>query len=65
MKRFRGTRRYEGTFVEQSTVLLIQVLGQVPVVERNDWHNAGLNQIVDKFDIVVYTHLIDRIISST
>lgn len=35
------------------------------MVQRNDWHDAGLDQVVHEFDVVIHGLLIHRIVSST
>ena len=51
--------------VEETAVTLVQLIGEVPMVEGHQRGNACGMQVVDEFDIMLDTLFIDRIVTAS
>lgn len=52
-------------FVQHALIPLVQIVGEIPVEQRNHRLDACLDKIVHKLDVMLETFLVDRIIAST
>lgn len=57
--------RYVFLLVEHATIAFVQFGRQVPMEERTHWYDTIRVELVDQFDIVVQTGLVDWIIPTT
>lgn len=55
----------ELVLVQHAVVPLVQVVGQIPVEQRDHRLDARLNKIVCELDIMLEALLVDRVIAST
>lgn len=56
---------YELVLVERTAVSLEQLVGEIPVVQGDEWLDSSSVEVIDKFGIKVYSLLIDRVVSAT
>jgi hypothetical protein len=54
----------ELVFVQEPSVPLVELVGKIPVKKGDEWDDAGVDEVVDKLDIVVESGLVDGIVAS-
>lgn len=60
-----GKIRRKLVLVQETAISFVKLIGQVPMEQGDKRHNAGVEQVVDKLDIVFKTLFVDGVISAT
>lgn len=51
--------------VQHAEVALVELIGKIPVEERDHGGDAGIEEVVDELDVVIQTLLVDGVVAAT